>query len=177
MVVLPEATHDAGFAMTSSFTTMLLTALALFSPLGATPLAGLASGLRALLPRFAQAAEGPPPERIVFVGSGALAFAARECALKVMELTAGRVPALWDSSLGFRHGPKSFVQPGTMIVVLTHPGPHPARYDADLVAELRAQFPAARCAGGGAGRRPGRGDAGRRLWCGAWWCRLRRSWR
>ena len=28
VIVLPEATHDAGFAMTSSFSTMLLTALA-----------------------------------------------------------------------------------------------------------------------------------------------------
>ncbi|MGB1034258.1 MAG: SIS domain-containing protein, partial [Primorskyibacter sp.] len=32
VVSLPEATHDAGFAMTSSFSTMLLTALAIFGP-------------------------------------------------------------------------------------------------------------------------------------------------
>ena len=150
-VVLPEATHDAGFAMTSSFTTMLLTALALFGTHGTAPWPVLATTLASLLPLYAQAAEGPPPERIVFVGSGPLAQAARECALKVMELTAGRIPALWDSSLGFRHGPKSFVQPGTMIVTLLHPDPQTARYDADLVAELRGQYPSARILSAGPG--------------------------
>jgi len=142
-VILPAATHDAGFAMTSSFTTMLLTALAIFSELGTAPLPGMAQALTRLLPVYAEAA-GPVPERAVFVGSGPLACAARECALKVMELTAGRVPALWDTTLGFRHGPKSFVRGATLICVLTHPDPHTARYDADLVAELRRQYPAAR---------------------------------
>jgi tagatose-6-phosphate ketose/aldose isomerase len=150
VVILPPETHDAGFAMTSSFTTMLLTALAIFHPAGAAPLPGLAIALRRLLPVYA-AATGPVPERVVFVGTGPLAQAARECALKVMELTAGQVPALWDSSLGFRHGPKSFVRGDTRIVVLTHPDAHPARYDADLVAELRAQFPAARVTSVGPG--------------------------
>ena len=142
-VVLPAATHDAGFAMTSSLTTMLLTALAIFSDHGTDPIAAMARELTRLLPIYAGAA-GPVPARAVFVGSGPLAFAARESALKVMELTAGQVPALWDSTLGFRHGPKSFVQGATAICVLTHPDPHTARYDADLVTELRRQFPAAR---------------------------------
>jgi tagatose-6-phosphate ketose/aldose isomerase len=142
VVVLPAATHDAGFAMTSSFTTMLLTALAIFGP--PVPWDALADRLQTLLPLYGQAAEGPVADRIVFVGSGALAQAARECALKVMELTAGQVPALWESSLGFRHGPKSFVRGNTRIVVLVHPDPHTRRYDDDLVAELRQQFPQAR---------------------------------
>ncbi|NCO87126.1 MAG: SIS domain-containing protein [Rhodobacterales bacterium] len=152
-VVLPEATHDAGFAMTSSFSTMLLTALALFDPVPDAParMAALAAQLRALLPGLARFATGPLPERVVFVGAGPLAFAARESALKVMELTAGQIPALWDSTLGFRHGPKSFVRGDTAIFVLTAPDPHAARYDADLVAELRAQFPAARVTAVGPG--------------------------
>jgi tagatose-6-phosphate ketose/aldose isomerase len=70
-----------------------------------------------------------------------LAFAAREAALKVMELAAGQIPALWDSTLGFRHGPKSFVLPGTRIVLFGAADPHAARYDADLAEELAAQFP------------------------------------
>lgn len=146
VVLLPPATHDAGFAMTSSFTTMLLTALALFDETGrAQPIATAAALAAAHLPHLATAARAVRrPDRIVFVGAGPLAFAARESALKVMELTAGQVPALWDSTLGFRHGPKSFVRDATDIVVLTHPDPHAARYDADLVAELRVQFPASR---------------------------------
>lgn len=150
VVLLPEATHDAGFAMTSSFSTMLYTALAIFDTGGAMDdtaprIAAAATALAALLPGFAAfAAAAPPPERIVFVGSGALAFAARESALKVMELTAGAVPALWESSLGFRHGPKSFVRGKTDIVLLISPESPASLYDADLVAELRSQFPTAR---------------------------------
>jgi tagatose-6-phosphate ketose/aldose isomerase len=58
-----------------------------------------------------------------------------------MELSAGQIPALWDSTLGFRHGPKSFVTDGTDIWVFRSNDPHAAQYDNDLVAELRSQFP------------------------------------
>lgn len=148
-IVLPDATHDAGFAMTSSFSTMLFTALALFGPVPDPKIriATLATQMRVLMPRLAAAAQAPVPERAVFVGAGPLAHAARECALKVMELTAGQVPALWDSTLGFRHGPKSFVRGDTAIFVLTSPDVQAARYDADLITELRAQFPHARVTG------------------------------
>lgn len=145
VLVLPEATHDHGFAMTSSFTAMLHAALAVLTDL---PAPEIAAGLR----RSAEAAEAvlaaplgalgldPMPERVVFLGAGPLRAAARESALKVLELTAGRVPTLWDTPLGFRHGPKSFVTPGTRIVVLRSRHPVTAAYDADLVEELRAQF-------------------------------------
>lgn len=146
VVVLPAATHDAGFAMTSSFSTMLLTALAIFDG-AATPatLVRLAGQMANLLPQLTDfAASSPVPDRIVFLGTGALAYAARESALKVMELTAGLVPALWDSTLGFRHGPKSFVRGATDIILLTSPETPASLYEADLAAELRAQFPQAR---------------------------------
>jgi tagatose-6-phosphate ketose/aldose isomerase len=142
VIVLPDATHDAGFAMTSSFSTMLLTALALFDAPCDVPgrLSMLADQLEALLPRF----EGlSRPDRAVYVGAGPLTFAAREAALKVMELSAGQIPALWDSSLGFRHGPKSFVTSDTHITIFTSPD-HPTHdYDMDLAQELRTQFPLA----------------------------------
>ncbi|GHE94244.1 tagatose-6-phosphate ketose isomerase [Aliiroseovarius zhejiangensis] len=143
VIVLPEATHDAGFAMTSSFSTMLLTALALFDAPCNVPsrLDALAGHLSTLLPQFRGM---PRPERAVYVGAGPLAFAAREAALKVMELSAGQIPALWDSTLGFRHGPKSFVSDDTAITVFTSPDAPTRDYDSDLVAELRAQFPQAR---------------------------------
>ncbi|MBO9476211.1 SIS domain-containing protein [Shimia sp. R11_0] len=142
VINLPEVTHDAGFAMTSSFSTMLLTALALFDTPCDVParFAALADQLEALLPKLGT----PRPDRAVYVGSGPLAFAAREAALKVMELTAGQTPALWDSTLGFRHGPKSFVRDTTAITVFASPQAPTNAYDADLVAELRAQFPEAR---------------------------------
>lgn len=144
VLILPEATHDTGFAMTSSFTTMLLTALAIFDGLSASGhWMTLADAAETALPGFeAYAVTARRPERAVFVGAGPLANAAREAALKVMELSAGQIPALWDSTLGFRHGPKSFVRGATDIWVFTSADYHAARYDADLVAELKAQFPA-----------------------------------
>ena len=147
VITLPEATHDQGFAMTSSFSTMLLTAAALFDttlPASQTArrFAALADALQTLLPHFtAQAATTRRPARAVFVGSGPLAFAAREAALKVMELAAGQIPALWDSTLGFRHGPKSFTVGETDLWLFRSLDAHTRAYDDDLLAELRTQFP------------------------------------
>ena len=147
VITLPEATHDQGFAMTSSFSTMLLTAAAIFDTTlpayqTARRFAALADALRTLLPHFTvQAATTRHPARAVFVGSGPLAFAAREAALKVMELAAGQIPALWDSTLGFRHGPKSFTVGETDFWLFRSHDPHTRAYDDDLLAELRTQFP------------------------------------
>ncbi len=147
VIVLPDATHDAGFAMTSSFSTMLLTALGIFdieTPTKAISgrLETLSAQLDALLPGFRSTAEAArDPGRVVFVGSGPLTYAAREAALKVMELSAGKIAALWDSSLGFRHGPKSFVRADTDIWVFRASNLQTRAYDDDLIGELRAQFP------------------------------------
>ena len=158
VILLPEATHDAGFAMTSSFTTMLLTALAVLdaaAPPERLParMAALADRLAALLPALRRGA-GARPGRAVFLGAGALGGAAREAALKVMELTAGATAALSETTLGFRHGPKSFVAGDTAITVFRSPDPHAARYDDDLLAELAAQFPDARLTVLGPGAQP-----------------------
>lgn len=140
VIVLPDETHDAGFAMTSSFSTMLLTALALFdAPYDvADRFSVLADQLESVLPLYASQ---DCPERAVFVGTGPMAYAAREAALKVLELSAGQIPAIWDSTLGFRHGPKSFVTDGTAITVFASPHEPTSFYEDDLIAELRAQFP------------------------------------
>lgn len=147
VICLPKACHDAGFAMTSSFSTMLLTALSLLDrdfPAEAVGhlWADLADDLAQILPDYAAKAAGlRRPKRAVFLGSGALTFAARESALKVMELSAGQIPALWDSALGFRHGPKSFVETGTDIWLFPSFDGKTAAYEADLAAELSHQFP------------------------------------
>jgi tagatose-6-phosphate ketose/aldose isomerase len=126
---------------------MLLTAAALFdqslpADKAAQRFAAHADALDALLPGLAtQAAAARQPQRVVFLGSGPLAFAAREAALKVMELSAGRIPALWDSTLGFRHGPKSFTVGETDLWLFRSANPHTRAYDNDLLSELRTQFP------------------------------------
>lgn len=146
-IVLPPETNDAGFAMTSSFTTMLLTALACFD--GTEPgstghlltaLAGAADAMLAAFPLNVGESPLKAPSRAVFLGSGPLVGAARESALKVLELSAGKIPAMWDSSLGFRHGPKAFVQLGTRVHVFISGDAHTRLYDLDIAREIREQF-------------------------------------
>ncbi|MBP1805821.1 SIS domain-containing protein [Rubellimicrobium aerolatum] len=145
VLTLPEAAHDAGFAMTGSFTAMLLTALALLAPEGAQPIPEHAAHLRRLLPLYEDAARAArTPERLVFLGTGPLQPAARECALKVTELTAGMIPAVWDTPLGFRHGPRAALRGAADVVLLRSPDRHAALYEDDLAAELRATHPETR---------------------------------
>jgi tagatose-6-phosphate ketose/aldose isomerase len=74
---------------------------------------------------------------VVYLGSNELLGLAREASLKLLELTDGRVVALFDSPLGFRHGPKTIVDDETLVVVLLSNDPDARRYDLDLLRELR----------------------------------------
>ncbi|MFV0294026.1 MAG: phosphosugar isomerase [Paracoccus sp. (in: a-proteobacteria)] len=141
-LILPAETHDRGFAMTSSFTTMYLGMLACLEPGfdAAATLPALADSAAAVLPGLWEM-DAPRPERAIFLGSGELTSIARESALKVLELTAGQTITQWDSTLGFRHGPKAAVNDQTAIFVMIHPDQQTARYDLDLVQEIRDQFP------------------------------------
>jgi tagatose-6-phosphate ketose/aldose isomerase len=76
----------------------------------------------------------------VYLGSGPLEGLARESALKLLELTAGEVVTYFDSPLGFRHGPKSVLDPDTLVVVYVSTDPYTRRYDLDIIAEIRAQL-------------------------------------
>ena len=140
VLLVPEAANDRGFAMTSSFTGMVLAGLL---ALGFGELeARVADLARAAAEVIAGAGSSPgelaarEPARIVYLGSGALTGLAAEAALKTLELTAGRVVAVSDSSLGFRHGPKSILDRRTAVVVFVSGDPHTRRYDLDILAEL-----------------------------------------
>src|SRR5262249_13641711 len=74
--------------------------------------------------------------RAVFLGSGPLKGAARECHLKMQELTSGAVSSTFDSFLGFRHGPKAVLDPGTLLLFLFSGSDAVRAYEEDLLAEL-----------------------------------------
>lgn len=143
-LLMPSASCDRAFAMTSSLTCMLLAALTVFdrSPWDArvTRLKQIAALAREGLAQWdapvATLAQRPF-NRIIYLGSGPLEALARECALKVLELTAGRVLALANTPLGFRHGPKSTLDGNTLVVVLRSVQPLARRYEQDLLEELR----------------------------------------
>ena len=141
VLLLPDETHDRAFAMTSSFTGMLLAAAWAFG-LALPPvhlLAGAAARLAETEGERLRALAAQPFERVVYLGSNGLQGLAREAALKMLELTDGRLVAMADSSLGFRHGPKTILNDRTLVVLLLSNDPHTRRYDLDLLAELRRE--------------------------------------
>ena len=143
-LLMPSASCDRAFAMTSSLTCMQLAALAVFDR---APWHERLDRLRTVaalgeraLADWEQAgtflANGGGT-RVIYLGSGPLEALAREAALKLLELTAGRVLALANTPLGFRHGPKSTLDAGTLVVVLRSAQPVARRYEQDLLDELR----------------------------------------
>ncbi len=142
-LLMPAETHDRGFAMTSSITTMMASCLAVFAPeiINSQTFRDVADRSQAILDSLGDFSQGVFGDgawkRVVYLGSGGLQGIARESALKVLELTAGKLAAFYDSPTGFRHGPKSLVDNETLIVVFISSHSYTRQYDLDLLAELR----------------------------------------
>jgi tagatose-6-phosphate ketose/aldose isomerase len=133
VLLMPEAAHDRGFAMTSSFSAMLLAGALVFR---------LVRAAETLLPEATSlggrlVARGF--ERVVYLGSNELRGLASEAALKLLELTDGRIVAVSDSTLGFRHGPKTILNDRTLVVVLMSNDAYARAYDVDLIEELNRE--------------------------------------
>jgi tagatose-6-phosphate ketose/aldose isomerase len=75
-------------------------------------------------------------ERIVYLGTEALKGIAQESSLKMLELTRGQVTVLFDSPVGFRHGPKSFVNDETLVVFFLSDDPFIRKFELDLLREM-----------------------------------------
>ena len=148
-IVLPQACNDQSFAMTSSFTGMLLAASLALGTLRADPgriEAIAALGTEMLTAHVPLAAElvRAQFDRVVYVGSNELKGLALESALKMLELTDGRVVSIGESPLGFRHGPKTIVNGSTLVVTFLSNDPYTRQYDLDLLRELRSDGVAGR---------------------------------
>lgn len=141
-VVLADRTCDRSLVMTSSFTNMVVAAYALGS------LRAL-DGYRARVNLLADAGRSvlaqsgllarlatPEPRSVIFLASGGRGGAAREAALKMLEMTGGRVPVLPETFLGLRHGPMSAVHADTLVVGFLASDPITRAYEHDVVAEL-----------------------------------------
>jgi tagatose-6-phosphate ketose/aldose isomerase len=147
-LVLPEETHDVSFAMTSSFSCMMYATLNTLGTPGAFDgrIGAIAQATRRVIQETGvlQALAAQRYERVVYLGSGPFQHLARESALKLGELTNGTVATCFDSPLGFRHGPKTFVNARTLVFVYVSNDPLTRKYDHDLVDELRRDGRAAR---------------------------------
>ncbi|MHC9084164.1 SIS domain-containing protein [Luteimonas sp. RIT-PG2_3] len=146
---LPEETHDASFAMTSSFSCMMYATLVALSAPGTMDgrIGAIAAATAHVIDEARerlQALAWRGYDRVVYLGSGVLQGLAREATLKLGELTNGAVATCFDSPLGFRHGPKTFITAQTLVVVFVSNDPLTRRYDHDLIDELRRDRCAAR---------------------------------
>lgn len=140
--LLPPQANDEALAMTGSFTGMALAGLLAFEIADLAPstaqVRALARAGRGLLDQgdvFRRAAS-VDFRRAIFLGSGPLKGAARECHLKLQELTGGAVSCTFDSFLGFRHGPRAVVDPRTLLVFLFSGSDAVRSYEEDLVAQI-----------------------------------------
>jgi tagatose-6-phosphate ketose/aldose isomerase len=70
------------------------------------------------------------------VATGPLAAVATESALKVLEMSAGRVKTLSETTLGLRHGPMASLDPETLFICFISTEAHRQRYGADLLGEI-----------------------------------------
>lgn len=142
-MLMPEGTNDVGFAMTSSFTSMITGTLLAFDYTDkiAKDIPQISVVMRQAINDFdlpiKQLADRKY-DRIIYLGSGDLKALCEEASLKLLELTDGGVAVMYDSPLGFRHGPKSFINSETLVIVMVSNDPHTQKYDLDLVNEVRA---------------------------------------
>lgn len=143
VITLPSETLDKSLVMTSSFTNLLL-AVRFLGMLEKTNeyrmvckrLSRIANELiRTKLDALAKVGAADF-RRAVFLGSGSRFAAAREAALKMLELTAGRVTTVCETFLGFRHGPMSYVHDDTLVVCHLSSDRMIRAYELDLLREL-----------------------------------------
>ena len=138
---LPRA-NDKGFAMTGSFSCMALLATLIFDP---TPSAEKALFVETAA-SMGQAALDQEEKitdwlsgdfkRVTFLGSGCFSGLAQEAQLKILELAHGLIATSWDSSMGYRHGPKSFVDEKTLVFVFVSNDVYTRHYDLDILNEI-----------------------------------------
>ncbi len=142
LLLMPEKANDDGFAMTGSFSCMTLMSLLIFDqtndPSKADYIKQIIKMAENVLERENEIAIllQKDYQRVIYLGSGPLAGLAREVQLKILELTAGGIATLFDSSLGFRHGPKSFVNEKNLVFLFVSNDDYTRQYDCDVLNEL-----------------------------------------
>ena len=144
---LTPETHDKSFAMTSSYSNMYLaTYLALnldrLEEITAAVEKICVAGENFLNNQYEAVAKIVAEfdfDRIVYLGNIARKGVAQESALKMLELTAGKVATMYDSQLGFRHGPKSIINDTTLTVAYLSDDAYRRQYELDLIKEMAGQ--------------------------------------
>jgi len=142
-LVLDDAVNDRGLAMTSSFSNMLIAGQCVAHIDDLDDFGAIVSALSECGRQFLSVAAETAAEvtslgclRACFVGSGVLRGVADECALKVVELSAGKITTLAETPLGLRHGPMSSVDGQTLFVAFLSSDARRRGYELDLLREI-----------------------------------------
>jgi tagatose-6-phosphate ketose/aldose isomerase len=142
-IVLDSRTNDRSLVMTSSFTNLVLAGRLLGLLRSPARYEEIAASLSAIardvltrhldpLARSARSAF----RSALFLGTGSRFGAAREAALKMLEMSAGRVTCSSFPYLELRHGPMAAVHDDTLIVAFLASDPRTRAYEVDLLEEL-----------------------------------------
>ena len=143
VLLMPEKSLDQGFAMTGSFSCMSLMALLVFDTLTDEKKEHIVNQIaqmgKSVIDREneIQSLVDIDFNRITYIGSGSLGGLAEETRLKILELTAGEVAALFDTSMGLRHGPKSFLDKKTIVFDFVSNNTYTRQYDLDILNEIK----------------------------------------
>jgi tagatose-6-phosphate ketose/aldose isomerase len=141
-LLLDPRTNDRSLAMTGSFSNLTLAGLALRHHQQLAQHLPLICGRvdRALLESndLLKEIAASCNDRIVVLTSAMQALG-REVALKIIELTDGRVLAMAETFLGFRHGAVGFLRDDTPIVCFLSSDRQKRLYEEDLLEDLRAK--------------------------------------
>ena len=140
-ILIPRA-NDGGFAMTGSFTCMSLVTTLIFDTATDEQKAAWVE-TAAKMGEQVVAREGEVMQflladynRVTYLGSGSYSGLAQEAQLKILELAHGLVATSFDSTMSYRHGPKSFVDDKTLVFLFVNNDPYTRQYDLDLLNEI-----------------------------------------
>ena len=143
VITLPPETNDESLVMTSSFTNLVLAARFLGLLDRPDDYKALCTRLSVLVQNLIQAnfdsiarVASANFRRVVFLGSSPQFGATREAALKMLEMSSGRITTMYESFLGLRHGPMSFIHDDTLVVCQLSSDPTARAYELDLLFEL-----------------------------------------
>ncbi len=144
LILLPDESNDKGFAMTSSYSGMMMAANLIFSLMTDSL---FFENFEDNLSKYSDAVhhiqenihmlEELSFKRIIYLGSGVMKGIAQESSLKFLELTQGIIPTFFNDILGFRHGPKSILNKESAVLVLRSSNSHSRKYEQDLIEELK----------------------------------------
>ena len=143
VLALDDTANDRGLAMTGSYTNMVVAGHCLAHAFSPDDYDEQFSLLRQAGERFLESAQEVAAAiaqedfaKACFVGSGVLRAVAHESALKLLELTAGRIHTASESTLGFRHGPMSALDGNTLFVSFMSRNRRRQNYELDLLEEV-----------------------------------------